>query len=48
MSRICSTVMFSSWPSTALVEGVKMGSGKRLPCCSPSGSWWPEIEPVAW
>src|SRR3569623_1156499 len=46
---ICSNVMFSSCaPSAALVEGVKMGSGRRPACTSPAGSGMPQTDWLAW
>ena len=30
--------MFSSWPVSALVDGVKTGSGSRSDSCMPAGS----------
>ena len=37
----------SSWPSSAFVEGVKIGSGSRSDSRSPAGSSMPETAPVA-
>lgn len=39
--------MFSSWPSSALVEGVNTGSGSLADFASPAGSLVPCIVPVA-
>ena len=39
--------MFSSCPVVALVEGVKMGSGKASDSFRPAGRVMPETLPVA-
>ena len=38
----------SSWPTSAFVEGVKIGSGSCSESRSPSGSVIPATAPVAW
>ena len=38
----------SSWPTSAFVEGVKIGVGRRSDSCRPGGSSMPETLPVAW
>ncbi len=38
----------SSWPTSAFVLGVKIGSGSRSDSRSPAGSSIPETAPVAW
>src|SRR5699024_169386 len=44
----CSKVTFSSCsPTSALVAGVKIGSGSWAASCSPSGSSTPQTAPVA-
>ena len=49
MAAACSKVMFSSCaPSSALVAGVKMGSGRRLALRSPAGSGTPHTAPPSW
>ena len=40
--------MFSSCPLSALVAGVKSGSGSRAHWTSPGGSACPQMAPVAW
>ena len=41
--------MFSSWsPSSALVAGVKIGSGSFSDSWSPEGSSIPQTSPVSW
>ena len=39
--------MFSSWPESALVAGVKIGSGSRSDSRRPAGSAMPQTSPVA-
>lgn len=40
--------MFSSWsPISALVAGVKMGSGSLLAFCRPGGSCTPQTLPLS-
>ena len=47
-STTFSKLMFSSFsPSCALYAGVKIGSGSLSPSLSPSGSFTPQISPVA-
>ena len=49
ISTVRSKVMFSSCsPTAALAAGVKMGSGKRLAFCKPSGSGTPQTERLSW
>ncbi|MNC95995.1 hypothetical protein D3C83_132500 [compost metagenome] len=48
ISHMRSNDMFSSWPLSALVAGVKIGSGSFCACLSPFGNWMPQIAPVAW
>jgi hypothetical protein len=45
---VSSKEMFSSWPLSALVAGVKMGSGSFCACASPLGSSMPQTLPVFW
>ena len=40
--------MFSSWPSVALVAGVKIGSGSFADSVSPSGNTIPHTVPSTW
>jgi hypothetical protein len=44
-STVCSNEMFSSCPSSALVEGVKIGSGKRSLSVNPGGNGIPQTVP---
>ena len=37
-----SSSMFRSWPLTAFVAGVTIGSGSRSDSRSPAGSAWPQ------
>ena len=47
ISFIRSKLMFSSCvPSSALLAGVKIGSGSLLAICSPRGSSMPQTSPV--
>ena len=39
--------MFSSWPVSFFVAGVKIGSGSRLPCRRPGGRRTPQTSPAA-
>ena len=49
MSASCSRLMFSSCPTSALVDGVKIGSGSRSASRSPSGSAMPaRPSPLRW
>ena len=48
MSHASSNPMFSSWPLSALVEGVNTGWGSRVDCSRPLGSGWPCMVPDAW
>ena len=44
-----SKLMFwSCSPCSALVAGVKIGSGSRSHCRRPAGSLIPQIAPVSW
>ena len=45
-SAIQSNETFSSCPESALVAGVKMGSGNCDPAASPAGSLTPQIDPL--
>ena len=48
IAAIASKLMFSSCsPSSALVAGVKIGSGSRSLSSSPAGSLAPQTDPVA-
>ena len=38
--------MFSSWPDSALVAGVKIGSGKRALSVRPAGKRMPQTVPL--
>ena len=42
-AMISSFEMFMSWPSSAFVVGVMMGSGKRWFSFMPSGNFTPQI-----
>ena len=46
-SAISANVMFSSWPDSALVAGVKSGAGSRSASRSPEGSVRPHTAPAA-
>ena len=47
-AAICSNVMFSSWcPASALVAGVKIGSGSFEARFNPGGSGTPQTLPLA-
>jgi len=49
ISAARSKSMFSSWsPSSALVAGVKIGSGRRSDSRDPGGSAIPHTEPSRW
>ena len=37
--------IFSSWPDSALVAGVKIGSGNRAACLRPAGRLMPHTVP---
>jgi hypothetical protein len=37
-SAACSKSIASSWPTSAFVEGVKIGVGRRSDSCRPGGS----------
>src|ERR1039457_5979195 len=45
--HIVSNEIFSSWPLCALVDGVKIGAGKRSLSRSPAGSGMPQTVPCA-
>jgi hypothetical protein len=47
-SAAWSKSIVSSWPTSAFVEGVKIGSGSRSESRWPSGSVIPATAPVAW
>ena len=44
---IASNGMFSSWPVSAFVAGVKIGGSRRSDSRSPGGSVMPQTAPVA-
>ena len=48
MSMASAIPMLRSWPSVALVEGVKMGSGSRSAWRSPVGMAMPWTVPSFW
>ena len=43
-----SKLMFSSWPVSALVEGVNRGASSRSLFRKPAGRGMPHTEPLAW
>jgi len=45
MPHMSSKEMFSSWPNTDLVDGVKMGCGSRSLSLSRPGSGRPQMVP---
>ena len=47
MAAARASLMFSSWPLSALVAGVKIGSGSRSLSRRPDGSATPQTWPVA-
>ena len=48
ISPASSSLMLSSWPLSALVAGVKIGSGSRSDSRRPAGSAMPQTVPVCW
>ena len=47
ISRTCAIVMFSSWPDSAFVAGLKTGGSSRALSTSPAGSGSPASVPLA-